>query len=145
MFSCLFSKLRQLDLRYLVIWQISYPNLMITKNAELVSMSIRNLKRLGDLKYQIQLFEMFNYLIWCDSKMMNWNGSSFWINWLSFFNLVIWIHFVKKNWTEKSRINIKKTQILNHSLIQNEVELTERGQTWSRSVDAGSWSWLSRL
>ncbi len=110
------------------------------KNAELVSKSIRNLKRLGDLKYQIQLFQMFNYLIWCDSKMLNWNWSSFWINWLSCFNLVILIDFVKKNWTEKSRFNIKNS---NTESFSNR----EWGWTYGTGSDLVSkcWCWIIEL
>jgi hypothetical protein len=45
--------------------------MLITKNAELVSISICNLKKVGYSKLNIQLYEMFNYLIWCDTKMLN--------------------------------------------------------------------------
>jgi hypothetical protein len=46
---------------------------MLIKDAELISMSIQNIKSLAILSLKVQLLDMFNYMIWCDFKMLNCN------------------------------------------------------------------------
>ncbi len=103
------------------IWQIYCPNLTITKNAELLSLSRWHLKKFGDLKFNfwiVQLFEMMWYKI---VQLKLKFGSD---NWISFFYLVIWIDLEKNNSIEKSLFSTK-TELLKHSLAR---------QTWKRKL-----------
>jgi hypothetical protein len=65
---------------------------MITENANLISISILNLKELCDLKFQIfNYFEAFSYLIW-------------------FKNVEVWLRlFGDLNWFCKTVLNGKKS------------------------------------
>jgi hypothetical protein len=65
---------------------------------------------------KIQLFELFNYLIWFDKKNVELKLKFSSDNWISFFNWVIWIDFVKMNWIENSQFGTK-TQLLKHYLV----------------------------
>jgi hypothetical protein len=76
---------------------------------------MRNWKNFNDLKFKIQLFELFDYLIWCDTKIVeikmkfglkNWVLFSY-LNWFCKKELIIWIDFVKKNWIKGDSLSQK--------------------------------------
>ncbi len=77
-------------------------------------------KSFGIWSSKIWLFELFNCLIWCDSKNVELK-LKFGLDILNkFLNLVIWIDFVKRNLIEKSHFGIK-THLLKHYLAYREI------------------------
>ncbi len=56
-----------------------------------------------------QLLALFDDLIWFDTKNVELKLKFSSNNWLSFFNSVVWIEFVKDCWIEKWSIQYKKS------------------------------------
>jgi hypothetical protein len=75
----------------------------------MILISIWNLKEFGNLKLKSWLFEEFNYLIWLDNKMLNWNWSSVWI--MNKFGNLNWFWKQKLNWKKVNsakNLNVKR-------------------------------------
>jgi len=94
----------------------TFSALILTKmkSLDLVSMSIQNLKKFGDLKFKNSVIELYNYLTWYDTNNVEFKLKFGLDNWISFFNLVIWIDVIKMNWIEK---NVHLAQKLNYQNI----------------------------